>query len=420
MVIWRQQGGKGELKCHADVTEVSQSHGRPWSWNGPFKLFCVKVRGPGFFPASITGCGLSVGRGHGFEWGCSLQLRANPRGKLIWAIRWQHCCRWGHRCLSLVRTPPQSTLWLVNMSLDPRAWFSVTAEPHTSPAISVQWRVKWVRSGCLGFHSFETSLLLLPQASSGKINVPSGGNIWPSRPFWGGQNLGHYPTNCAPPLPPWRGTAITDSFVCSVFPFAAPFSWDALCLAFPHVQLIIFSSFRVQCECHLLLENSAPHPPQSHSFQCLAELLMPSLGPQSTCYPCLRQLCTCGCVGLSPSELLKARDWISPHLYLWTHSETDSVDELPGWRRELENFDSGMKESSQAEEKLWWIELERVPVKKPSREASHPWLDLQGFTWNPLWISPLPSLQVVLSRVSIPCPVWLNIPAVSAQSKCVK
>ena len=31
-----------------------------------------------------------------------------------------------------------------------------------------------------------------------------------------------------------------------------------------------------------------------------------------------------------------------------------------------------MKDSSQAEEKLWWIELERVPVKKPSREASHP------------------------------------------------
>ena len=29
-----------------------------------------------------------------------------------------------------------------------------------------------------------------------------------------------------------------------------------------------------------------------------------------------------------------------------------------------------MKESSQAEEKLWWIELESV--KKPSREAPHP------------------------------------------------
>lgn len=60
-------GGKKELKCQADVTEVSQSHGRPWSWNGPFKLFCIKVGGPGLFPASITGCGFSVGRGHDFE-----------------------------------------------------------------------------------------------------------------------------------------------------------------------------------------------------------------------------------------------------------------------------------------------------------------------------------------------------------------
>ena len=60
---------------------------------------------------------------------------------------------------------------------------------------------------------------------------------------------------------PLRGTAFTDPSVCFVFPFAAPFAWDALCLAFPHVQLITFSSFRVQCECHLLLEMlPPPHP----------------------------------------------------------------------------------------------------------------------------------------------------------------
>ena len=117
----------------------------------------------------------------------------------------------GHRCLSLVHTPPQSTLGLVDMSLDPRARFSVTAEPHTSPAISVQWRVKWVRSGCMGFHSFET-LLLVVIASGIRRNDKS--TQWREHMAittilrW--SESGSLPTNCAPPLPPWRGTAVTD------------------------------------------------------------------------------------------------------------------------------------------------------------------------------------------------------------------
>ena len=151
-----------------------------------------------------------MGRGHDFEWGCSLQLRAileenssEPSDGSTPAA--------GHRCLSLVHTPPQSTLGLVNMSLDPRARFSVTAEPHTSPAISVQWHVKWVRSGCMGFHSFETLLLV----------VIASGTLWNDKSTRWREHMaittilrwsesGSLPTNCAPPLPPWRGTAVTD------------------------------------------------------------------------------------------------------------------------------------------------------------------------------------------------------------------
>ena len=216
---------------------------------------------------------------------------------------------------------------------------------------------------------------------------------------------------------PLRGTAFTDPSMCSVFPFAAPFAWDALCLAFPHPPHLSGSSVNVTFSW-----KCSPHPTPVQLF------LVPSRTPYALSGP-LEHLLSLPqatlylwSVGRSSSELLKARDWISPHLCLWAQRETDLVDELPGWRRELENFDSRMKERSQAEEKLWWIELERVPVKKPSREASHPWLDLQGFTWNPLWISPLPSPQVLLPCVSTTCPVcgWIyqwSVPSQNVSNK---
>lgn len=37
-----------------------------------------------------------------------------------------------------------------------------------------------------------------------------------------------------------------------------------------------------------------------------------------------------------------------------------------------EDFESGMQERSQAEEEAWCMELERVDVGKPSKEATHP------------------------------------------------
>ena len=92
-------------------------------------------------------------------------------------------------------------------------------------------------------------------------------------------------------------------------------------------------------------------------------------------------------------------------MYLWAQSHTDSVHELNGWRKELESFESGMKESSQAEEKAWWIELERVHVRKPSREAPHPsWPELHSFTWNLLSICPFPWPQVVPPSFLYPVP----------------
>ena len=87
-------------------------------------------------------------------------------------------------------------------------------------------------------------------------------------------------------------------------------------------------------------------------------------------------------------------------------------------KRELETFDSRMKESSQAEEKLWWIELERVRVKKPSREAPHP-SRLAQFHLKPSVNKP-PSTGGAASCLYRLPSVWLNIPAVSARSKCVE
>ena len=89
-------------------------------------------------------------------------------------------------------------------------------------------------------------------------------------------------------------------------------------------------------------------------------------------------------------------------------------------KRELETFDSRMKESSQAEEKLWWIELERVRVKRPSREAPHPsrlaQFHLKSSVNKP---SPWSAGGVASCLYRLPS-VWLNIPAVSARSKCVE
>ena len=79
-----------------------------------------------------------------------------------------------------------------------------------------------------------------------------------------------------------------------------------------------------------------------------------------------------------------------------------------------------MKESSQAEEKLWWIELERVCVKKPSREAPHP-SRLAQFHLKPSVNKPSPRSVGGAASCPYPLPsVWLNIPAVIAWPKCVE
>lgn len=54
--------GKRELKCHADTTGSANPR-RPWALGALASLILLyKVGGSGFVPASITGCGLFVGR----------------------------------------------------------------------------------------------------------------------------------------------------------------------------------------------------------------------------------------------------------------------------------------------------------------------------------------------------------------------
>jgi len=74
--------------------EGIRSSARPWSCNDPFKLFCIKVGGPGFVPCIHRWMWVICGKGSWLWMRLFSSTESNPRGKLIWAIRWQHSCSW--------------------------------------------------------------------------------------------------------------------------------------------------------------------------------------------------------------------------------------------------------------------------------------------------------------------------------------
>ena len=160
-----------------------------------------------------------------------------------------------------------------------------------------------------------------------------------------------------------------------------------------------------------------PSPHQSSSFQCLAELLMPSLGPRAPVIPASGSSILVGLLVFLLLNSLRPGTGFHP-ICISEHRARQiqwmsCLDEGGNLKALTQEW-----ESSQAEEKLWWIELERVRVKKPSREAPHP-SRLAQFHLKPSVNKP-PSTGGAASCLYRLPSVWLNIPAVSAQSKCVK
>lgn len=74
-------------------------------------------------------------------------------------------------------------------------------------------------------------------------------------------------------------------------------------------------------------------------------------------------------------------------------------------------FGSGMQERSQAEDEVWWAKLERVAVRKPSKEATHPsqpellsfYLKTSAKMSFPGSKVEVPTFLYLMPRLSVPC-----------------
>lgn len=102
--LWWSEGSRTrkeeKLSCGAVVTMGSVNPTGGPGAGMSLQICSVSRQGAqALFPASTTDCGLSVGVDHSVVWGSSLQLRASPGGRLVWAISCQHSCSLGNQRL---------------------------------------------------------------------------------------------------------------------------------------------------------------------------------------------------------------------------------------------------------------------------------------------------------------------------------